>query len=147
MEAIVWLVLFLVFLVFEIVTLGLTTIWFAAGAIVAFVLAIIDLPLWLQMIAFLIVSVITLVVTRPLAQKYINKNTVRTNVDELIGKIVKCTESIDNINEMGLVRINGNDWMARTIEDGMSIPKDALVQVVEIQGVKAIVQPINYVKD
>ena len=147
MEAIVWLVLFLVFLGFEIVTLGLTTIWFAAGAIVAFVLAIIDLPLWLQMIVFLIVSVITLVVTRPLAQKYINKNTVRTNVDELIGKIVKCTESIDNINEMGLVRINGNDWMARTIEDGMSIPKDALVQVVEIQGVKAIVQPINYVKD
>ena len=144
MESMFWLILFIVFLVFEIATLGLTTIWFAGGAIIAFILALADIHIGIQIVVFFAVSFLLLFFTRPLAQKYINRNTVKTNVDELVGKVVKCTETIDNYNEMGSVRINGNDWMARTIADGMTIPKDTLVQIVEIQGVKALVQPINY---
>lgn len=144
METMFWLILFIIFIVFEIATLGLTTIWFAGGAIVAFILALADVHIGIQIVVFFSVSFLLLFFTRPLAQKYINKNTVKTNVDELIGKVVKCSETIDNFNEMGSVRINGNDWMARTVADGMTIPKDTLVQIVEIQGVKALVQPINY---
>lgn len=144
MEPIFWLVLFIIFLVFEIATMGLATIWFAGGAMVAFILALLDIHIGIQIVIFFAVSFLMLFFTRPLAQKYLNKNTVKTNVDELVGKVVRCTETIDNYNEIGRVRINGNEWMARTIADGMTIPKDTPVQIVEIQGVKAIVQPINY---
>lgn len=139
-----WLVLFIVFIVFEIATLGLTTIWFAGGSLISFIMALADVYFGVQVVVFFAVSFLLLFFTRPLAHKYINKNTVKTNVDELVGKVVKCTETIDNYNELGLVRINGNDWMARTITDGMVIPKDTLVQIVKIQGVKALVQPMNY---
>lgn len=144
MEAMFWLVLFIIFIVFEVATLGLTTIWFAGGAIVAFILALADIHIGVQIVVFFAVSFLLLFFTRPLAHRFINQNTVKTNVDELVGKIVKCSETIDNFNEIGRVRINGNEWMARTIADGMTIPKDTLVQIVEIRGVKALVQPINY---
>ena len=144
MLSIFWLVLFILFVVFEIATMGLTTIWFAGGAIVSFVLSLADIHIIIQILVFLLVSLVLLFFTRPLARQYINKNTVRTNVEELVGKVVRCTETIDNYNDMGRVKINGNEWMARTIADGMTIPKDAMVQIVRIQGVKALVQPINY---
>lgn len=147
MESIFWLVLFILFLVFEVATMGLTTIWFAGGAIAAFALALADVHIIIQIVVFFAVSIFLLFVTRPIATRYINKNTVKTNVDELVGKVVKCTETIDNYNEMGSVRINGNEWMARTVTDNMTIPKDTMVQVVEIVGAKVIVQPINYVNN
>ena len=147
MESIFWLVLFILFLVFEVATMGLTTIWFAGGAIAAFALALADVHIIIQIVVFFAVSIFLLFVTRPIASRYINKNTVKTNVDELVGKVVKCTETIDNYNEMGSVRINGNEWMARTVTDNMTIPKDTMVQVVEIVGAKVIVQPINYVNN
>lgn len=144
MESMFWLVLFIIFLVFEIATMGLTTIWFAGGSIIAFILALVDVHIGIQIVVFFFVSLVLLFFTRPLAQKYFNKNTVKTNVDELIGKVVRCSETIDNFNEIGRVRINGNEWTARAVADGITIPKDTLVQIVEIQGVKALVQPINY---
>ncbi len=144
MESIFWLVLFILFLVFEIATMGLTTIWFAGGAIVSFILALADIHIMIQIVVFFLISFVLLFFTRPVARKYINKNTVKTNVEELVGKVVRCTESIDNFNDMGRVKINGNEWMARTVVDGMTIPKDSMVQIVEIKGVKALVQPINY---
>lgn len=107
-------------------------------------LSLADIHIIIQIVVFLVVSFILLFFTRPLAGQFINKNTVKTNVEELVGKVVKCTETIDNYNDMGRVKINGNEWMARTIADGMTIPKDAMVQIVRIQGVKALVQPINY---
>lgn len=147
MESIFWLVLFILFLVFEVATMGLTTIWFAGGAIAAFALALADVHIIIQIVVFFAVSIFLLFVTRPIASRYINKNTVKTNIDEIVGKVVKCTETIDNYNEMGSVRINGNEWMARTVTDNMTIPKDTMVQVVEIVGAKVIVQPINYVNN
>ncbi len=147
MESMFWLITFIVLIVFEVITLGLTTVWFAGGAIVAFLLSLADVNLGIQIVVFFAVSSVLLFVTRPLASKYVNKNTIKTNVDEIVGKTVKVTETIDNYNEIGLVRINGNEWMARTTEDGMIIPSDTLVQVIEVQGVKVIVQPMNYIKN
>lgn len=144
MDAFFWLILFIVLLIFEAVTLGLFTIWFAGGAFVSFILALFDKPIVLQIIVFFVVSGVLLVLTRPLAFRYLNRSTAKTNIDDIIGKVVKVTGTIDNYNEMGSVRINGTEWTARAIQDGMVIPTDALVQVVEIQGVKALVQPINY---
>ncbi|MDY5576564.1 MAG: NfeD family protein [Lachnospiraceae bacterium] len=145
MEAFFWLVLFILFLIFEIATLGLTTIWFAGGAFIAFWMSVAEIGFVPQLIVFLVVSVILLVTTRPIATKYLNKNTTRTNVEELIGKTVKVSETIDNINETGHVLINGVEWLARAQHEGMVIQQDTLVKIMEIQGVKVMVQPLSIV--
>ena len=145
MEAFFWLVLFILFLIFEIATLGLTTIWFVGGAFIAFWMSVAEIGFVPQLIVFLVVSVILLVTTRPIATKYLNKNTTRTNVEELIGKTVKVSETIDNINETGHVLINGVEWLARAQHEGMVIQQDTLVKIMEIQGVKVMVQPLSIV--
>lgn len=145
MESYFWLILFIIFLVFEIATLGLTTIWFAGGAFISFWLSIAGLGFIPQLVVFFLVSTVLLVTTRPLATKYLNKNTTRTNVEELIGKNVKVSEIIDNINETGHVMINGVEWLARAQHDGMVIQEGTLVRIMEINGVKAIVQPLSII--
>ena len=145
MEAFFWLVLFILFLIFEIATLGLTTIWFSGGAFIAFWMSVAEIGFVPQLIVFLLVSVILLVTTRPIATKYLNKNTTRTNVEELIGKTVKVSETIDDINETGHVLINGVEWLARAQHEGMVIQQDTLVKIMEIQGVKVMVQPLSIV--
>src|SRR5574344_1841299 len=107
MVAICWLLLFLVLLVFEIISLGLTTIWFAAGALVAFVASLAGANLIIQVILFIVVSVLLLALTRPIAVKYLDNNKTKTNVDEVIGKKVEVITRIDNLKGTGEARING----------------------------------------
>lgn len=143
MESYFWLILFIVFLVFEVITLGLTTIWFAGGAFISFWMSVAGLEFIWQLIVFFAVSLVLIITTRPLATKYLNKNTTRTNVDGLIGKHVKVTETIDNINETGHVMIHGVEWLARAKHDSMVIAQGTVVCIMEINGVKAIVQPVS----
>ena len=82
----IWLVVLVILLIIEMVTMGLTTIWFAGGALAAALLALADMPVALQLLAFLMISLILLFSTRPLALNYFNRDRVKTNVDELIGK-------------------------------------------------------------
>lgn len=128
MEPVVWLILLVVLIIIEIITLGLSTIWFAGGALVAFIAALCHAPVPLQVVLFLIVSILLLVFTRPLAVKYLNKNRVRTNVESLIGKKAVVTETIDNIQSKGHVTVNGLSWMARSREEEKIIEKDEVVQ-------------------
>ena len=93
----------------------------------------------IQSIVFIIVTVVVLIFLRPIAVKYINNKAEKTNVDSLIGKKAKVLEDIDNLNAKGQVSIDGMEWTARS-EDGSEIKKDALVEVVAIEGVKAIVK-------
>lgn len=139
MEAIVWLVIFALLVIIEIITLGLTTIWFAAGALVAFCATLVGAPIWLQVILFLIVSIIMLSVTRPIAQRYINQNVMKTNIDGLIGKTAKVTVDINNIDCEGYAILNGQEWTARAEDDNDKIPVGTLVTVKAITGVKLIV--------
>lgn len=135
-----WLILFVVLLVIEIITLGLTTIWFAGGAIVAFVASVLGAPLWIQIVLFFLVSILLLFVTRPIALKYLNANRTKTNAESLIGKIGVVTAEINNLRGEGSVIINGQEWTARTVENSQTIEKDQLVIVKEISGVKLIVE-------
>lgn len=143
MESYFWLILFVIFLIFEIATLGLTTIWFAGGAFISFWMSVADIGFPAQLVVFFLVSIVLLVTTRPLASKYVNNNTFKTNVDELVGKTVKVSETIDNVNETGHVLINGVEWLARAKHEGMVIQEGTLVSIMEISGVKAIVQPLS----
>lgn len=140
---IVWIIAVIACLIAEAMTMGLTTIWFAGGAIVAAVLAGLGAPVLVQFIAFVVISVALLYFTRPLVEKGFNKTRVKTNSEGLIGKHAYVKEAIDNVNATGMVKIDGMEWTARTEKDGIIIPVDALVEVKAIDGVKAIVAQIK----
>ncbi len=137
-----WLIALAVFLVIEIITLGLTTIWFAGGSLVAFVLALCNVPVLIQVTVFLIVSILLLVITRPVIEKKLNESRTKTNVNSILGKEGKVTETIDNINQTGTVVINGLEWTARSINDEV-VSEGSSVIVEEIRGVKVIVSPVK----
>ncbi len=140
MEPVIWLILLVVLLVIEIITLGLSTIWFAGGAVVAFIAALLGAPTAVQVILFLIVSILLLVFTRPVAVKYLNRTRVRTNVESLIGKKAVVSETIDNMKSAGHVTVNGLEWMARSQDDGEIIEKEEIIRIVRVEGVKLIVE-------
>ena len=141
--AVMWLVFLVVLLVIELITVGLTTIWLAGGALVAFILAAMGVNLWVQIIVFLIVSFVLIYFTRPLALKYLNPRQTRTNSDELIGEIVKVTERIDNRAAVGRALAKGMEWSARAVSDDLVIEAGKLVKVLRIEGVKLIVEPVS----
>ena len=135
----VWLIALIAFVVIEIATMGLTTIWFAGGALVALVLAMFNTSFYVQLGAFFVISIILLVGTRPLAIKFFNQKREKTNVDSMIGKQAIVVAEIDNLREEGQVILNGMEWSARAYEEGKIIPTGAVVEVKEIRGVKLMV--------
>ncbi|MBQ1993951.1 MAG: NfeD family protein [Lachnospiraceae bacterium] len=141
-EPIVWLVAVFVFLVLELISMGLTTIWFAGGAVVAFVASLFGVPIPVQILLFIVTSVVMLIFTRPVVEKKLNNSRTKTNVEEIIGKEGKVTEAVDNFNQKGVVVINGLEWSARNGETDDIIPVGAKVIVKEVQGVKVMVTVI-----
>ena len=129
---VIWLSLFVLFLVIEIITMGLTTIWFAGGALVAFLVAVLGLGLG--------VSLALLAVTRPLAMKYFNQERQKTGAELLIGQKALVIEEIDTLSSKGRVEVRGQEWAAKTDAPEGKIPKNAIVVVEGIQGVKLIVR-------
>lgn len=140
MQAYYWLILFAVLLALELFSMGLTTIWFAGGAVVAFFAALAGANLYVQLILWLVVSVLLLVFTRPVAKKYIFKKKERTNVDSLIGQRAVVCENISNLEGTGKVLINGIEWTARTEDPAAMYEKGSTVQILRIEGVKVIVE-------
>lgn len=142
MAWLIWLTAFVVLIGIEAVTMALTTIWFAGGAIVAFLLAIFGAGIYVQTAAFFIVSCILLFFTRPIALRYVNQKTVKTNVEELIGKKGRVTEAIDNDLARGAVLVSGQEWTARS-EDDAPIEAGAMVRIDAVRGVKLIVERLK----
>ena len=139
--AAVWIVAIVVLLIIEGVTSGLVTIWFAIGAVAALLVEMVGAPFWLQAAVFLVVSFVTLVLTRPLAQKHLNSKTAPTNADRLIGKECIVTEAINNVVGTGAVTVGGQVWTARSVNDGVIQPQAHAV-VRRIEGVKLIVEAL-----
>lgn len=137
----VWAIGLVAFLAVEGLTVGLTAIWFALGALAALVCSIAGGRVWLQLVLFLLVSVVALIFTRPLVKKYINDRVIPSNANALIGKECRVTETIDNIAGTGAVYVEGKTWTARSIDDSI-IEKDTLVTAKKIEGVKLIVEKI-----
>lgn len=136
----IWLIVFVVCIVAEIISMGLTTIWFAGGALAATVVAAIGAPLWLQIAVFAVVSLVLLYFTRPIAVKYFNKDRVKTNAESLVGKQAIVISEIDNLQGIGQVTVGGQEWSARTTEEGITLPVGSVVVVRAISGVKLMVE-------
>lgn len=135
-----WLVLLILCMVVEAFTLGLTSIWFAGGALFAIFATLLHAPIFVQVILFFLVSLLMLFFTRPLAVKYFNKDRVKTNVESMVGRQAIVTGEIDNLLGTGQVTVNGQEWSARSCDDGVRISEGTVVNVVSINGVKLIVR-------
>ena len=141
--AIGWLVLIIILLVIEIATLGLTTIWFAGGATAAFLSTFFGAGPVIQWMLFLVLSLAFLLLTRPMAVRYMKNNQVSTNADSLVGKTVVVSEKIDNLAQSGKVNIADIEWMVRSTDDLKIIPAGRKVKICSIEGVKLIVEEIK----
>lgn len=138
----IWLGLLVLFAAGEAITVGLTSVWFAAGALAALIAALLGAGLWLQIVLFIVVSALCLLAIRPLAQKHLNNQVEPTNADRVIGSEARVTEAIDNLQGSGAVSIGGIVWTARGQSDA-PIPAGTLVRVLRIEGVKVFVEPVE----
>ena len=136
-----WLILLVLFGIVEAATVGLFSIWFAAGALAAMIAALLHAPLWLQIVLFLAVSFVTLLLMRPLAKKLLIPSYQPTNADRIIGQEAVVTETIDNLKGRGLVSVDGTVWTARA-EDEQPIAAGTVVKVLRIEGVKVFVEAV-----
>ncbi len=137
---VVWLVILVILVVIELITMGLTTIWFAGGALAAALISIPGTPLALQILIFLIVSGLLLYFTRPVAVKYFNRDRVRTNVESMIGRQAIVISEINNLEGIGQVNTGGMEWSARSSYHNVVLPAGTVVTVLGVDGVKLIVE-------
>lgn len=138
----IWLALLLLFCAAEAATVGLTSIWFAAGALAALIAALAGGPVWLQVALFIVISLLCLIAVRPLARRYLNPRIQPTNADRVLGAEARVTEEIDNLKGTGSVTIGAMPWTARS-ENDAPIPAGALVRVLRIEGVKVYVERVK----
>ncbi len=139
---ITWLALLILFGVGEAVTVGLTSVWFAVGALGALICALAGGQVWLQIGVFLVLSGVSLALARPLAKKFLTPGYSATNADRVIGADAVVVQEIDNLRGQGQVNIAGQAWTARSQNDTV-IPEGTLVRVLRIEGVKVFVLPVE----
>ena len=142
MVVLIWLGIMVALLIIEAITVGLTTIWFAAGAFAAMLASAVGIGIVGQVLLFFAVSLVLLFFTRPFAIRYINPHKIRTNYENAVDQTVKVTECVDNRNGTGIVDLNGQEWSARMREDPIILKEGALAKVVAIEGVKLILIPL-----
>lgn len=137
----VWLITLIVLVIGEAITVGLTFIWFAVGAMGGLIVAVLGGQIWLQVVVFLMLSALSLVLVRPLATRFLKASHLPTNADRVIDRTAVVTQTIDNVAGVGQVNISGQIWSARS-EHGMVIPAGAEVKVLRIEGVKVFVEAL-----
>ena len=140
--AVVWLILIVVFLLAEASTVALVSTWFAIGSLAAMLVALTGAGWGFQIAVFMIVSATCLTALRPLVRKHITPKLTKTNVDAVVGSRGLVTVAIDNVTAQGQVKLGPMHWTARS-ESGEPIKEGTLVKVVRIEGVKAIVSPVE----
>ena len=139
---ILWIVVMVGTIIIEAATMGLTTIWFTGGAFVAMLIELLHGGVYLQVIGFLVVSLILLFYTRPIAMKYFNKEREKTNLDSVIGKQAVVSSRIHNLQETGQAIVDGKEWTARSNDPSVTFETGEIVKVVSISGVKLMVEAI-----
>ncbi len=135
-----WLILAVIMAVFEILTQGLSTIWFAIGALAAFIVAVAGGNVPLQIVVFILVSIVMLLLVRPVSVKLLSGKIVKTNIDALVGRKVTVLKDINNIKETGSVTLDGTTWNARSVNDEDLISSGDTVVIEKVEGNKLIVK-------
>ena len=141
-EAIFWLAAMVIFIAAEAMTVSLVSIWFAAGALGAILVALLGGGLVLQVTVFLALAVALLLSLRSIVRKHFTPHVTRTNIDSVIGATGIVVTPVNNIAALGQVQIGGVEWSARSTS-GSHIPAGALVRVDRIEGVKVFVSLVE----
>ena len=136
----IWLGLFIILIVIELFTVGLTTIWFAIGSLAAMAANTLGGNLIIQIIVFFAVSVVLMIFTRPWAARHLNRNRLKTNYESKIGEIIRITERVDNLKQTGKSIVDGQEWTVRSQSSNDILEKDELAKVIAVSGVKLIVE-------
>ncbi len=139
----VWLIVLIVCLIVESVTTQLVTLWFSAGAAGAMLAAGLRASVMVQLVIFLALSIALLLVFRPLLHGVLRTKQDKTNADRIIDQRAVVTQTIDNRAGTGQIRLMGQVWTARSIQDENSFQLGETVIVREISGVKAMVEPVS----
>lgn len=139
MWIIIWALIFALMLIVELATAGLVSVWFCAGSLVSLILAACGVDVLWQWVAFIGVSLVALLLTRPLAKKILARKKTPTNSDRIIGSRGLVCEEIDNLSGRGSIKVDGLVWSAKSAENTV-IPEGEYVTVYGIEGVKAIVK-------
>ena len=137
-EYVIWVVAIVVFAILEAITAQLVSVWFIAGSIAALISKWLGAPFYVQLIVFVAVSAITLILTRPLIKKHLKPKNEPTNADRVIGQTGVVIEKIDNMSAVGQVKVDGQIWSARCIDD-TTVDEGKQVEIKRIDGVKLIV--------
>lgn len=137
-QIVAWVVMLIAFAVLEGMTAALVSIWFCIGSVAALIAAALGLPLEIQIALFALLSLACIILIRPLTKKFLVKTAERTNADRIIDAEALVTETINNLQAKGQIRVYGEYWTARS-EGEEEIPEGVKVRVLRIEGVKAIV--------
>lgn len=143
MTVFIWLGIMIILLLAEAATVGLTTIWFAAGALAAMVLCALGVGAFGQWTVFFVVSLVLLYFTRPIALKWMTPHKLRTNYENAVDKTVRITERVDNIAETGTAVLNGQGMDGEEQQDDVTLEPGELATVAAVEGVKLILIPFD----
>ena len=137
-----WLITSGIFFIGEIMTVGFLLFWFGIASLISMVVSFFTSNLVIQMVVFLVSSVILILATKPFVKKFMNKKNIATNAYSLIGKTGLVIQKIDNVKGIGQIKVGGEVWSAQS-EDNSVIPVNTEIELTKIDGVKAIVKPIK----
>lgn len=137
---IVWAAAMVIFAIAEAATANLVSVWFVGGSLAALITELLGGNLWVQLAVFLVASGVLLALLRPFARKFVTPRRTATNADMALGKEAYVTETVDNLNETGAVKLDGKVWTARSVS-GDILPAGTLIRVVKLEGVKLYVEP------
>lgn len=135
----IWIGMIVIAVIAEASSMAITAIWFVPAGIVSMVLAFCNVPIWIQIVAYVVLSALCLILFRPLVKRWqLKDGESKTNVDSLIGETAVVTEDIDNIHETGTVKVRGLTWTARSENDGDELKTGDIVEILSVSGVKLI---------
>ena len=139
----IWIGFFILSVIVEVCTMNLIAVWFMPGTLAAVVLALLSVPVWIQVTVWLILTVVIFAATARFSTRLRHPKVQPTNADRVIGQTAIVTEAISDRTQCGQVRVLGQIWSARTDDTADEIPVDTEVRILRIEGVKLIVAPLN----
>lgn len=138
-----WLIAAGVFFIIEMATIGFLVFWLGIGALLAMVTSFITDNIFIQALVFVVTSTLLLIFTRPLVNKFIKiPKEIKTNAYSIIGKKGIVISKINNIEGTGQIKMDGEIWSAKSFADE-DIPENTEIEIVEIDGVKAVVKEVS----
>ena len=134
----IWVAIIVLAVLIELLTDQLISIWFVPGAIVATILDFCTVKIVWQVLVFLLISIVGIILGKTVLVKYLPAKDSRTNIEAIIGEKCVVIEKIDNFAGCGQVKVNGQIWSARSVDENETFESGEILSIVAIEGVKLI---------